>query len=100
MLKQFYVSFERKELDSLTIKHIQYNIQKRLQELKYVSYRRLDILLVDMESEDGNIEWNDMKSANMKCYIDPLKVIPTSKESIVALYLVIFNGLKILWASN
>ena len=100
MLQQFYIVFERKELDSFSIKHIQYNIKKRLQELKYVSYRRLDILLVDTEGEDGDIEWDDKKTANMKCYIDPLRFISTSKESIVEVYLAIFKGLRILWERN
>ncbi|MHA4812322.1 hypothetical protein ACX0G9_29775 [Flavitalea flava] len=101
MLKQFYIVFENRELDSFSLKHIQYNIQRRIRELKYVTYRRLDILLVDGKDQHEQIERDDKKTANMKCYIDSSLIESIAdKKSIKALYTVIFKGLEILWAKS
>lgn len=101
MLNQFYIVFENSALDSFSLKHIQYNIQKRLQELKYVSYRRLDVVLADAKDGDGKIEWDDKKTANIKCSVDlSLDAPVTDKRSIKSQYLAIFNGLGGLWERN
>lgn len=101
MLNQFYIVFEKRELDSFKLKHIQYNIHKRLRELKYVTYRRLDFTLIDENKGGAEIEWDDKKTANIRCYVDPV-IIPSieDKNGIAAVYTVLFDALKALWIKN
>jgi len=101
MLNQFYIVFENRALDSFSLKHIQYNILKRLRELKYVSYRRIDVVLTDVKEEGRRIEWDDKKTANIKCYVGLSFGEPVAdKRSTQAQYRAIFNGLEVLWEAN
>lgn len=99
MVRQFYVVAEDNRIDSFNIKHIQYNLYKRLTRLKYVTYQRINILLIDKKGkEDIQIEWDDKKSANLKVYLDPkLMTTITAIDSIAAIYDVLFECLEVLW---
>ena len=100
MLSQFYIVFESKELDSFLLKHIQYNIHKRLKLLKHITHRRFD-LHIAAGKERAIIEWDDKKTSVVKCFVQQ-EIIDSCKEkrSIITIYNEIFNGLKILWEKN
>ena len=100
MLDQFYIVFEEKEFDSYSLKHIQYNVHKRLQQLKYVSYRRIDIFLIDKE-RDIEVDRDDKKKASLKCSFDRAVIKDISdNKSIASLYDTTFKCLKLLWQRN
>lgn len=104
MLKEFYLSFKNSELDAQKIKHIQYNFIKRLNKLKYVSYRRIDISLsVGNTSGDQTVEfeWDDGKTASIIYGLnEDILGSLTSKENIINIYKAVLNCIKILWKKN
>lgn len=104
MLKEFYLKFISHEFDSQKIKHIQYNYIKRLNKLKYVSYRRIDIMIeVNDTTEEEKIEilWDDTKTSKMICNIDKNVANDVSSLScIIQVYKKVFNCLTALWKKN
>ncbi|MFT3823043.1 MAG: hypothetical protein QM731_03950 [Chitinophagaceae bacterium] len=103
MIKLFYVSFKPLNFDSSTIKHISYNVHERLSRLKYVTYRRIDILLDLKRSPEPTvvIDWDDNKTARIDCYIDEAVLrAPELKENISLLYQAILSCLKEIWNTH
>lgn len=103
MIREFYLSFEGDKLDAKKIKHIQYNITKRIKKLKYVTYRRIDISFVatkTTEQKKAEVRWND-KTAVISCSLKEENLNDlNSNESIVAVYKSVFDGLASLWLEN
>ncbi|MBN8785491.1 MAG: hypothetical protein J0I84_00220 [Terrimonas sp.] len=100
MYKQFYLDIEGDTEDSYYIKHIQYNIQKKLDKIKYYKYRRIDIEFVFNKS-NIDIEWNDQKTAQIKCGIaERILSAIEQYETIQEIYTLVYECLKLLWLSN
>jgi hypothetical protein len=100
MLDQLYIVFEDSEFDSFSLKHIQYNILKRIKQLKYVTYRRIDFLFA-IGTDSLMVERDDRKTAVVKCFADR-SIVETieAKDTIAGVYSKILNGLKLLWERN
>src|SRR6186997_961568 len=101
MLSQFYLAYEN-DISSSGIKAIQYNIHKRIKKLKYVSYKRIDILFTFSNPNIGiEIHWDDKKTANIICYLDNAILNNLAdKNNIISTYEIIFNCIKALWRKN
>jgi hypothetical protein len=100
MVDQFYLVYEEEQLDSYSLKHIQYNVHKRLQILKYVSYKRIDVCLVEAEV-DIMVERDDKKKATLKCRFERSMIEDVSeKKTIAYLYNLTFKCLMFLWSRN
>jgi len=52
MLKQFDLGFENPELSAKGTIPIQYNLQKRISKLKYVTYKKIDISITNNNKND------------------------------------------------
>lgn len=99
MLRELYLNIANERTDFLKIKHIQYNILKRIGKLKYITYRRIDINLCFDGCEE--ITWDNAKTAVIKVSAPKrLESSLESKETIVELYKIVFAGLKKHWQKN
>ncbi|MCO5242026.1 MAG: hypothetical protein M9904_18455 [Chitinophagaceae bacterium] len=99
-MKEFYLKIKEDQSSSLLIKHIQYNVAKRVVNLKYSKYRRVDIIF-DWQHDDVDIDWNDIKTARIICGIS-CEIIPFLREEniIKEVYAAIYKCLTKLWDSN
>ncbi len=104
MIKEFYLSFKSSEIDSQKIKHIQYNFIRRLNKLRYVTYRRIDMSLTisnTIEGKNIEVEWDDGKTANIVCSLSKnILNNLTSKENIIEIYKAVLNCFTVLWVKN
>ena len=102
MLRQLYISVRDKLSATTQIKHIQYNVIKRLCKLKYVTYRRIDIAMV-FGIETGKIDytWGDDKATGITCILKADGSSDfTSVEMIKAIYDLLLLCFKDLWDKN
>ena len=99
-MKEFYLKIKEDQGSSLLIKHIQYNVAKRVANLKGSKYRRVDIIF-DCKHDDIDIEWNDIKTARIICEIS-CGIVPFLGEenTIKEVYTTICKCLTKLWDSN
>jgi hypothetical protein len=101
MLNSFFLAFENDEANSWDIKHIQYNVYKRLKKLKYVTYRRIDINFVDAVEDGNKIERGDNKIIVLKSFVDPVYSRKSKeRDSIAYIYRCLFNTLEFLWTNH
>lgn len=104
MLREFYLLLKNAEADANSrLKHIQYNYIKYLSRLKYISYKRIDIIIDagNSELQQFNIEWDDGKSARVSVDIDRLDLDDLSSiESVVNIYNAVATCLIALWKKN
>jgi|SRR5580658_9501410 hypothetical protein len=101
MLKQFYVSFEDLKFDSFALKHIQYNVQKHIGKLKYITYRRIDIMLSCLPINGSEIEWDDKRSSKIRMPVtESMASNVKQMDVIAAIYDIIFRAISDLWKKN
>src|SRR5882757_3463131 len=101
MLKLFFLVFDNEKADSLKIKHIQYNIQKKLYTLKYIRYGRIDVLFDIDHGGETETFWEHSRSARVKTGLDKAFVNDLSaRDSIAGIYKSTVAALKILWDKN
>ncbi len=101
MLKEFNLSFKDEELDSKVLKHIQYNLLKKLSKLKYITYRRIDITLsVNQALRHLRIDWDDGKTSTISCTIEHQFNDLTSMDGIAEIYQNVSHCLIVSWNKN
>src|SRR5882762_7482787 len=102
MLRQFDLGFETHEIATSGIMPIKYNIIKRLNKLKYVTYSKIDISITD-KNDKGMIDiwWDDKKKINIKYFIGR-KILSEGADdvSMGSAYKARFNCLEIIWGKN
>lgn len=99
-MKELYLNILNEEEASLLIKHIQFNIQTRFSEVKYQYYRRIDIFF-EKNGPAHEIEWNDRKTARIKCGL-PNEIVSNLIDvtTTIAIYKCVYNCLLQLWNTN
>lgn len=101
MLKEFNIGFENPNLNTWDIKHIQYNLLKRLNNLKYVSYKRIDIILVKNTNEQFDCDLDFKKTTRLRVSINEESVTDLmDNQTIKVVYDYVFEGLDFLWKKN
>jgi len=101
MIQEFILRFESNQIDSFRIKHIQYNIQKRLNLLKYIKYTKMHITFCVNDVEDAQINWDDTRRVEIKyCLEGKLTEDLSEHENIVGIYRNTIAALNLVWEKN
>lgn len=101
MLREFYMGFENRDINSFKIKHIQYNVYQRLHKHEYITCRRIDIILTEsLVQGDIDVVVDDKRRVEIKSGIGGIDINHILENDGATVYKVIFSTLRLFWRRN
>jgi hypothetical protein len=102
MLRRFEVGFESHRIATSGITAIEVNLKAKLSQLKYISYRKIYITLIENTSKnERGIIWDDGKDAHINLNVDTEILSNLSDiENVKFMYRLLLNTLEPIWLKN